>query len=66
MAANYEQMGQNIRQFYSFSGKKVLGVGAGGGPLTNLVLESRKLPVGGEGYRRRVTGSSGSYPCGLL
>jgi tRNA A58 N-methylase Trm61 len=38
-------MGQNIRQFYSFSGKKVLGVGAGGGPLTNLVLESRKLIV---------------------
>ncbi len=45
MAADYEQMAQNIRQFYSFSGKKVLGVGAGGGPLTNLVLESRKLIV---------------------
>ncbi len=45
MAADYEQMEQNIRQFYSFSGKKVLGVGAGGGPLTHLVLESRKLIV---------------------
>lgn len=45
MAADYEQMGQNIRQFYSFSGKKVLAVGAGGGPLTDLVLESGKLIV---------------------
>ncbi|MBZ5663056.1 MAG: methyltransferase domain-containing protein [Acidobacteriia bacterium] len=45
MAADYVQMGQNIRQFYSFSGKKVLAVGAGGGPLTDLVLESRKLIV---------------------
>jgi len=45
MAADYEQMAQNIRQFYSFPGKKVLAVGAGGGPLTNLVLESRKLIV---------------------
>jgi hypothetical protein len=45
MAADYEQMAKNIRQFYSFSGKKVLAVGAGGGPLTGLVLESRKLIV---------------------
>ena len=45
MAADYEQMVQNIRQFYSFSGKKVLAVGAGGGPLTDLVLEARKLIV---------------------
>jgi hypothetical protein len=45
MAADYKQMVQNIRQFYSFSGKKVLGVGAGGGPLIDLVLESRKLIV---------------------
>ncbi len=45
MAADYEQMAQNIRQFYSFSGKKVLAVGAGNGPLTDLVLESRKLIV---------------------
>jgi predicted RNA methylase len=45
MAADYKQMVQNIRQFYSFSGKKVLAVGAGGGPLTDLVLESRKLIV---------------------
>jgi|SRR5271165_5771666 len=45
MAADYEQMARNIRQFYSFSGKTVLGVGAGGGPLTGLVLEARKLIV---------------------
>ena len=45
MAADYEQMARNIRQFYSFSGKTVLGVGVGGGPLTDLVLESRKLIV---------------------
>ena len=45
MAADYGQMVQNIRRFYSFSGKQVLAVGAGGGPLTDLVLESRKLIV---------------------
>ncbi len=45
MAADYKQMAQNIREFYSFSGKIVLGVGAGAGPLTDLVLESRKLIV---------------------
>lgn len=45
MAADYQQMAQNIRQFYSFCGKTVVGVGAGGGPLTDLVLESRKLIV---------------------
>ena len=45
MAADYQQMAQNLRQFYSFSGKEVLAVGAGGGPLTDLVLESRKLIV---------------------
>lgn len=45
MAADYKQMAQNFRQFYSFSGKEVLAVGAGGGPLTDLVLESRKLIV---------------------
>ena len=45
MAADYKQMAQNIRQFYSFSGKEVLAVGAGGGPLTDLVLESKKLIV---------------------
>ncbi len=45
MAADYQQMAQNIREFYSFSGKKVLGVGAGGGPLTDLILESRQLIV---------------------
>ena len=45
MAADYKQMLQNIRDFYSFSGKKVLAVGAGNGPLTDLVLESRKLTV---------------------
>lgn len=45
MAADYQQMVQNIREFYSFSGKKVLAVGAGNGTLTDLVLESRKLIV---------------------
>jgi len=45
MAADYQQMVQNIKEFYSFSGKKVLAVGAGNGPLTDLVLESRKLVV---------------------
>jgi methyltransferase family protein len=45
MAADYKQMAQNIRQFFSFSGKEVLAVGAGGGPLTDLVLESKKLIV---------------------
>jgi hypothetical protein len=45
MAADYQQMLQNIRRFYGFSGKEVVAVGAGGGPLTDLVLESRKLIV---------------------
>ena len=45
MAADYKQMLQNIKEFYSFSGKKVLAVGAGAGPLTDLVLESRELIV---------------------
>ncbi len=45
MAADYKQMAQNIREFYSFSGKKVVAVGAGNGPLTDLVLESRELIV---------------------
>ncbi|MBZ5616643.1 MAG: class I SAM-dependent methyltransferase [Acidobacteriia bacterium] len=45
MAADYKQMEQNFRQFYDFSGKTVVGVGAGGGPFTNLVCESKKLIV---------------------
>jgi ubiquinone/menaquinone biosynthesis C-methylase UbiE len=45
MAADYKQMEQNFRQFYDFSGKTVVGVGAGGGPFTDLVCESRKLIV---------------------
>jgi len=45
MAADYKQMMQNIREFYRFCGKKVLAVGAGGGPLTDLVLEARELIV---------------------
>jgi Methyltransferase domain len=45
MAADYEQMVRNIREFYSFVGKKVLAVGAGNGPLTGLVLVSKKLIV---------------------
>jgi predicted RNA methylase len=45
MAADYQQMAQNIREFYRFSGKQVVAVGAGNGPLTDLVLESRKLTV---------------------
>lgn len=45
MAADYKQMEQNFRQFYEFSGKTVVGVGAGGGPFTDLVCEARKLIV---------------------
>ncbi|MGB9202922.1 MAG: methyltransferase domain-containing protein [Terriglobales bacterium] len=45
MAADYKQMEQNFRQFYDFSGKTVVGVGAGGGPFTDLVCEARKLIV---------------------
>jgi hypothetical protein len=45
MAADYKQMEQNFREFYDFSGKTVGGVGAGGGPFTDLVCESRKLIV---------------------
>ena len=45
MAADYKQMEQNFREFYDFSGKAVVGVGAGGGPFTDLVCESRKLIV---------------------
>jgi hypothetical protein len=45
MAADYRQMEQNFRQFYDFSRKTVVGVGAGGGPFTDLVCESKKLIV---------------------
>ena len=45
MAADYKQMEQNFREFYDFSGKTVVGVGAGGGPFTDLVCESKKLIV---------------------
>jgi hypothetical protein len=45
MAADYKQMEQHFRQFYDLSGKTVIGVGAGGGPFTDLVCESRKLIV---------------------
>jgi hypothetical protein len=45
MAADYKQMEQNFRQFYDFSGKTVIGVGAGGGPFTDLVCEAKKLIV---------------------
>jgi Methyltransferase domain len=45
MAADYKQMEQNFRRFYDFSGKTVVGVGAGGGPFTDLVCESKKLIV---------------------
>ena len=45
MAADYKQMEQNFRQFYDFSGKTVVGVGAGGGPFTDLVCEARRLIV---------------------
>jgi hypothetical protein len=45
MAADYKQMERNFRQFYDFSGKTVIGVGAGGGPFTDLICEARKLIV---------------------
>ncbi len=45
MAADYKQMERNFRHFYDFSGKTVVGVGAGGGPFTDLVCEAKKLIV---------------------
>jgi hypothetical protein len=43
MAADYQQMIQNLRQFYDFSGKVVLAVGAGGGQLVELGRGVRKF-----------------------
>ena len=43
MAADYQQMLKNLRQFYDFSGKVVLAVGAGGGQLVELGRGVRKL-----------------------
>jgi len=45
MAADYKQMVENLRQFYDFSDKEVVAVGAGGGQLIDLVAETRKLIV---------------------
>jgi len=43
MAADYEQMAQNLRRFYDFSGKEVLAIGAG--QLMDLVRDTKKLIV---------------------
>jgi tRNA A58 N-methylase Trm61 len=43
MAADYKQMMQNLREFYDFSGKEVLAVGAGGGQLVELGRGTRKF-----------------------
>ena len=45
MAADYKQMEQHLRQFYDFSGKEVLAVGAGFGKLIDLAREAKKLIV---------------------
>jgi len=45
MPADYKQMVANLRQFYDFSDKEVVAVGAGGGQLVDLVPETRKLIV---------------------
>jgi hypothetical protein len=45
MAADYEQMERDLRQFYDFSGKEVIAVGAGGGQLVDLVREAKILIV---------------------
>ncbi|MFZ0963550.1 MAG: class I SAM-dependent methyltransferase [Terriglobia bacterium] len=43
MATDYNQIMQNIREFYDFSGKEVLAVGAGGGQLIELGRGTGKL-----------------------
>ena len=43
MAADYQQMIENLRQFYDFSGKLVLAVGAGGGQLVDLARGVKKF-----------------------
>jgi SAM-dependent methyltransferase len=43
MATDYKQIMQNIREFYDFSGKEVLAVGAGGGQLIELGRGTKKL-----------------------
>jgi SAM-dependent methyltransferase len=43
MATDYKQIIQNIREFYDFSGKEVLAVGAGGGQLIELGRGTKKL-----------------------
>jgi len=45
MPADYKQMARDLRQFYGFAGKTVVGVGAGNGPFTDLVCEASKLIV---------------------
>jgi hypothetical protein len=43
VAADYQQMIENLRQFYDFSGKIVIAVGAGGGQLVELGRGVRKF-----------------------
>jgi len=45
MPADYQEMERNFRQFYTLSGKIVVGVGVGGGPFTDLVCEASRLIV---------------------
>jgi tRNA G37 N-methylase Trm5 len=43
MATDLKQMMQNLREFYDFSGKEVLAVGAGGGQLVELGRGTKKF-----------------------
>ena len=43
MAADYEQLRNNLRAFYDFTGKVVLFVGAGGKQLLDPAVETKKL-----------------------
>ena len=45
MPADYKQMARDLKQFYGFAGKTVVGVGAGNGPFTDLVCEASRLIV---------------------
>lgn len=45
MAADYEQLRNNLRAFYDFTGKVVLFIGAGGKQLFDPAVETNKLIV---------------------
>lgn len=43
MAADYKLMMQNLMQFYDFTGKETLAIGAGGGQFVELARRTKKL-----------------------